>query len=183
MNLYLRLLLLIARIRTIKQFITLEQASHMHFRVWPHDCDINLHLTNSRYLGMMDLGRTWMLAEMGQLSSVVKRGWKVIMNAQEISYIRELSPFQKFTLETRMVGWDEKYFYVEQRFVSGGKLYAIAHVRGLFIHKRKAVAMGEVLDHLEQSQGSQSPRINQPPQIIAWKQLLEQKKQASLQQA
>ncbi|HBU98209.1 MAG TPA: thioesterase, partial [Thalassospira lucentensis] len=31
--------------------------SVLHFRAWPFDLDINVHMTNSRYFALMDLGR------------------------------------------------------------------------------------------------------------------------------
>lgn len=37
--------------------LDLLDASVVGFRVWPTDLDINLHMTNARYLSVMDAGR------------------------------------------------------------------------------------------------------------------------------
>lgn len=68
-----------------------------------------------------------------------------VLSAAEINYIRPLAPFQKFTLVTRLLTWDEKYFYIEQRFESRGQLAAVGMVKGLFLHRRCRVAPAEVL--------------------------------------
>ena len=56
-----------------------------------------------------------MLAEMGLLKRFVKLGWMPIVNASEFTYIRDIKPLRRFEIESRVVGWDEKYFYIEQR--------------------------------------------------------------------
>ncbi len=116
MNLYLRLLLIIIKIKRLRQCIEPNGTSRLSFRVWPHDCDLNLHLTNSRYLAFMDLARIWMLAEMDILASVLKNRWRPVVHSQEITYIKPLKPFQKFSVLSYAAGWDDKYIYIEQYF-------------------------------------------------------------------
>ena len=46
---------------------------------------------------------------------------------------RAIKPFQKFSIETQALYWDEKGFYLEQRFVSHGKTLALGVVKAVFV--------------------------------------------------
>ena len=119
--------------------------SRLRFRVWPNDLDLNLHMNNGRYLTFMDLGRIHLLSATGIFRQVVRRRWSPVLTAAEINYVRPLRPLQAFDLVTRILTWDEKYFYVEQRFEGGGHLQATAMVRGLFLSRGRPVPTAELL--------------------------------------
>lgn len=147
MNLYLRLLRVLMQLPFVTRRTLLEPA-RLAFRVWPNDCDINFHLNNGRYLTFMDLGRVHLLAQIGLLRSLMKQHWAPVLSAAEMNFIRPLNPFQKFEIVTRLLTWDDKYFYIEQRFVSPGRLHAVGMVKGLFLHGRERVESRAVLNAL-----------------------------------
>jgi len=142
-NLYLRLFLLLFRLIGLRRTGPLEE-SRVGFRVLPTDCDINLHMNNGRYLAFMDLGRLHFVAQVGLLGLILRKRWGAALGAAEINFIRPLSPFRKFELVTRLVTWDEKYAYMEQRFESEQALCAHAFVKGLFLEKGRRVRPPEV---------------------------------------
>ncbi|QTL34166.1 thioesterase family protein [Pseudoalteromonas viridis] len=172
MNLYFRLLWLFWRIRQNKATQPLLDVIDINFRALPSDCDINLHLTNSRYLAMMDLARTWMTERVGLFSAIMKRRWFPIVNATAITYIRDIKPLQEFTVSTRLVGWDHKYFYIEQKFHSERGLHAIAYVRGVFRSRQGVISVEEMLEVA----GFKGEAPVLPEEIVHWKAMLEQKK-------
>ncbi|TMP30328.1 thioesterase [Pseudoalteromonas rubra] len=172
MNLYFRLLWLFWRIRQNKATQPLLDVIDINFRALPSDCDINLHLTNSRYLAMMDLARTWMTERVGLFSAIMKRRWFPIVNATAITYIRDIKPLQEFTVSTRLVGWDHKYFYIEQKFHSERGLHAIAYVRGVFKSRQGVISVEEMLEVAEFT--GEAPIL--PEEVVHWKEMLEQKK-------
>ncbi len=177
MNLYFRLLLLFWRIRQNKQTAdSILSPIDIEYRALPSDCDINMHLTNSRYLAFMDLARTWMTERVGLFAAVMKRRWFPIVNATAITYIRDIKPLQKFTITTKVVGWDHKYFYIEQRFHSKRGLHAIAYVRGVFKRKGGVVAVEEMLEVA--GFNDEIPILS--PEIMHWKAMLEAKKNSNL---
>ena len=150
MNLYLRLLrVLLQCFRAPRQ--ELFDRSCCLFRVWPNDCDINLHMNNGRFLSFMDLGRIYLLAQLGLLKPVLRNRWQPVVAAVDINYLRPLDPFQQFRLETQLLTWDEKYFYVEQRFIAAGRLRASALVKGLLLQGRNPVPSQSVLALLDPS--------------------------------
>jgi acyl-CoA thioesterase FadM len=171
-NLYLRLLKLLLRLPFVRRRALLD-GGHIAFRVWPNDCDMNLHLNNGRYLTFMDLGRVHLLAQIGLLGVLWRRRWAPVLSAAEINFIRPLQPFQKFELVTRLLTWDEKYFYMEQRFLAGGRLCAVALVKGLFLHRRERVESRTVLAAL----GIDSAAPDMPEVVRHWNDLANLKKQ------
>lgn len=138
MNLYLRLLKLLFLLPFVRRQ-TLLEGGRIAFRVLPNDCDLNPHLNNGCYLTFMDLGRVHLPAQIGLLGELWRRHWAPVLSAAEINFIRPIQPFQKFDLVTRLLTWDEKYFYTEKRFAAGGRLCAVALVKGLFLHRRERV--------------------------------------------
>ncbi len=132
MNLYLRLLFLLLRLIRLPRKPPFEE-SRVSFRVLPNDCDINFHMNNGRYLTFMDLGRVHLMRQTRLLGHILRERWMPVLTGAEINFIRALAPFQKFNLVTRIVTWDDKYFYMEQRFESRGVLCAHGFVKGLFL--------------------------------------------------
>ncbi|MBR9729094.1 thioesterase family protein [Shewanella intestini] len=176
MNLYFRLIwLFMWRIHRCKR-IGFLGTSRISYRALPLDCDINLHLTNSRYPAFLDLARTHMIAEMGFMKRFLKLGWAPIVNASEFTFIRDIKPFEKFEIETKIVGWDQKYFYIEHRFVTARGLHSIVHVRGVFLHKGKQVP----IETLVAEAGHQGPAPELPPEVVQWIAFLQLKKDQNL---
>lgn len=163
------------KIKKNKQYQSLLEPIECHFKVLPSDCDINFHLTNSRYLAFMDLARTWMTERIGLFKAMMARRWFPIVNATAITYIRDIKPFESFTVTTRLVGWDHKYFYIEQKFHSARGLHAIAYVRGVFRKKTGVVSVEEMLEVA--GFDGEAPIL--PIEIMHWKAMLEEKKNSN----
>lgn len=124
----------------------------VNFRVWPLDMDINIHMNNARYLSMMDLGRIYHMARAGLLKYVLKHKWMPVVAQVEMRYIRSIGPFEKYTLQSEITGYDEKYFYMKQTFIRHDKEVAIGVVKGLFLDKKgRKIPSKEVLSYLPQN--------------------------------
>jgi len=108
-----------------------------HFRVLPNDLDALLHVNNGVYLTLMDLGRTDLLLRSDAFHQVRKQGWYPVLAAETIRFKRSLTLFQKFTIRTSVVGWDDRSIYLEQLFISKGELVAKAVVDARFLKKSK----------------------------------------------
>ncbi len=153
MKLYLRLIrtLLVALMRPR---LGLLEESVVRFRVWPNDLDINLHMNNGRYLTIMDLGRVDLIARVGLLRLMIRNRWAPVVGMATIRFRKSLTPFQKYRLITRVLCWDEKWTYLEQRFESGGDLVALAYVKTVFRAGKRTLRSREVLRALDQEQRS-----------------------------
>ncbi len=138
--------------------------SRVSFRVWPNDCDLNLHMSNGRYLTFMDLGRTHLMAQAGTLKEFLRRRWLPVLAAAEITFIRPLPPLARFELVTRVVTWDEKYIYLEQTFERGGKLCTHAFVKALFLVRGVKVPNADVVRAI----GYDGVPPEMPPALEHW---------------
>ncbi|MDO6684447.1 MULTISPECIES: acyl-CoA thioesterase [unclassified Agarivorans] len=144
-------------------------------RALPLDCDANMHLTNSRYFSFGDLGRIDMMLKTKLGSVALQKRWLGVVNAQSVTYIRPIKPMSKIELHSKLLGWDEKYWYFEHRFIANRTLYASILVRGVFLKGKKPVPMSELLGLVDYTEAS--PEL--PLRVIHWKQLLSTKKQES----
>jgi acyl-CoA thioesterase FadM len=116
MNMLFRLLWVYVRARW-QPASGLLQPFRIPFVVLPADLDICRHMNNGRYFSIMDLGRVDMFVRSGLLDAIKRAGYSVTIAAETASFRRPLAVFQKFTLETRILGWDEKALFIEQRFL------------------------------------------------------------------
>ncbi len=145
--------------------------STVDFVVLPNDLDTNIHMNNGRYLTIMDLGRFDLVLRSGILKYMMKQKSMPVLAAAQVRWRLSLEPFQKYTLETRVLCWDDKWVYMEQRFViRGGKKHgavaAIGLVKGSFYSniKKETVPTREILEVLNM------PHISpaMPDHVRAW---------------
>ncbi len=160
MKLYFRLIWLILT-QSWRPRCTMLDAVDTPFRVLPNDLDALMHVNNGVYLTMMDLGRTDLLLRAGAFSKIRGQGWYPVLAAETIRFKRSLTLFQKFVIRTRVLGWDERSFYLEQQFIAKGKLVAKAVVDARFLSKGQGqVTPAQLLAFLEMEQA--------PPEIPGW---------------
>lgn len=143
--------------------------SVLRFRVWPTDLDLNLHVNNGRFFTLMDLGRLHLLRRHGVVLEVLKRGWRPIVGSEAIRFRRSLDPFQVFELHTSLLAWDDRWFYMEQRFMRGGQLCAVALVKAQMRAKNGPVPPTEFLGLL----GEAGPSMPRPDIPGIWDQSVE----------
>jgi acyl-CoA thioesterase FadM len=105
-------------------------------RCWPVDCDANLHMNDGRYLSISGLARVALMIRIGLGEPFRRRGWRPVAGAADVRYFKEIRPFERFAIRTRIVAWDEKYFVFEHMFDLARREGAVAAsrvlVRGLF---------------------------------------------------
>lgn len=106
------------------------------FRVLLNDLDALLHVNNGVYLTLMDLGRTDLLLRSDTVKALRKQGWYPVLAAETIRFKRSLKLWQRFTITTRVIGWDEKSVYLEQVFKRADTLVAHAVVDARFLSKK-----------------------------------------------
>jgi len=140
--------------------------SIVRFRVWPTDLDTNLHMNNGRYLTLMDLGRLDLLLRNGAIRHVMAQKWYPVLASCHIRFRRSLNLFQRFEIRTRIVTWDEKWIYLEQRILREGDVALHAYLKGVFI----ARAGGSVpVTRLLELMGVKQDAPAMPAGLAAWK--------------
>ncbi|RLN97859.1 hypothetical protein BBJ28_00001525, partial [Nothophytophthora sp. Chile5] len=84
------------------------------------DIDRNGHCNNARFLRECGFGRRDLWQHNGVWDVVTAAGGNLVVGSQTVRYRRELSFGQAYTMESRLICWDKRAFYVEHRFVTKG---------------------------------------------------------------
>ena len=126
--------------------IKLDGSDQVNLRVLPIDMDLNMHMNNGRYLSLMDIGRTRLIIRTGLHKLVWREKWGVVAGGVNITFLKSLGLFQKYTLRSRMVGHYDDWIYIEQRFESRGKLVACALAKVTFLKGRKRIPVSEIIE-------------------------------------
>ncbi len=107
----------------------------MSIRVLPTDIDLLRHMNNGRYLSLFDLGRWDLLTRAGLVAAMTKQGWYAVVAAETITFRRSLELGQRFDLETRLIGHDDRAVYLEHRALVKGEIYARAMIRARILRR------------------------------------------------
>jgi acyl-CoA thioesterase FadM len=130
-------------LRTLLMMVTSRRRSPLDFRavgritmrVMPNDLDLLRHVNNGIYLSLMDLGRMDLMIRCGTWQKLRQRGWYPVAASVTVTYRRSLRLWQRYVLETKIIGLDDKACYLEQRFVRDGEVYVVATMRARFLKK------------------------------------------------
>ena len=160
-----RFLFLILRSLVRRRIAPLEE-SVVRFTVLPQDCDLNFHLNAGRFVSFMDVARIELVGRMGLLTKLLKRGWRPVMGGCVVRYRRSILPFERFDIRSRVIGWDEKWFYVEHVAEKNGAFCAIAHMRTVIRGANGTIPPTEVLALLKREE-MQSPQL--PEFVAEWR--------------
>lgn len=155
-----------------KDFMSVIKRS---FRVGLRDIDFNMHINNARYMVFMERARWDHPVQTNTWNVMFKDKLNFIVAGIEMGYIREIRLGKRFDVETRYIGWDEKYIYLEQRFVVDGKIHAYGLVKAVFLQQGKRANPGEVADIL----GVHQANDVLPEHLVLWKQLSHAKRDYS----
>jgi acyl-CoA thioesterase FadM len=147
MNLWFRLLRVLVQ-GLLRARVPWDARTRLDFRVWPLDLDLNLHMTNARYMALMDLGRMNLILQTGLGRLVVRERWGPVIASALVRFRRPLHLLEAFSLSTRIIGWDEKWIFIEHRLERGGDLICHALVKGLFMSPKGAVPPARIAEAL-----------------------------------
>lgn len=163
MNLWLRLIwmLLTAWRRTR---VSILDASWLRMTVMPNDIDFNGHVNNGRFLTLADVGRMDFVLRSGAARAALAQRALPIVGDSLAKFRRDLKAFQRFDMQTRILGWDERWTFMEHRFVRHGRVLGVVVIRGLFRGPQGPIAPGDFLQVMGLS--AQSPAL--PDWVREW---------------
>jgi len=98
---------------------------------WFTDLDLMFHMNNARYLRECDFARYKFLISNALGPALRKTGYTMVLGASTIRYRRSIGLFDRFSISTRVLAWDEKSLYIEHKFLrfADGFVYAIVMVK------------------------------------------------------
>lgn len=124
------------------------ESTNIHSRVWFADIDVYPELNNGRHLSLMDLGRYNHGNRMGLFSILRKNKWGLMVAGNFTRYRRRLKLFQKFTLETEIVGYDERWFYFYQKTKVKGIIHSSALIRTAITSKEGLIPSAKLVKEM-----------------------------------
>lgn len=149
------------------QSLPFMSAIKRSFRVGLADIDFNMHINNARYMVFMERARWDHPVQTGTWDIMFKEKLNFIVAGIEMGYIREIRLGKKFDVESRYLGWDDKYLYLEQRFVADGKIHAYGLVKAVFLQRGKMTPPEQVAKILGITHASEAL----PEHMELWKRL------------
>lgn len=134
-------------------------------RVYPNDLDIFMHVNNGVYLTYADLGRTDLLLRSNTIGRLRKKGWYPVMAGASIEFRKSLKLGQRFSIRTRVIGWDHKSVYMQQEFTRKKRTVARIMIDARFLSVRGARVSN---DELVALLGIEGPSPELPEAFQLW---------------
>jgi len=164
MHMLLRTVLVMLRARR-RSPLTIEDVGRLSLRVYPTDIDLLKHLNNGVYFSMLDLGRFDLMVRAGIWKQLTARGWYPVSVSETITFRRSVKTWQRFTIETRMLGYDDRATFVEQQVVIGGEIYARAIIKARFLKRSGGIV---TIDELRSLDGGAALTAPLPAWVDRW---------------
>lgn len=124
--------------------INMEQDFVRHFRVGLFDCEALRLMSAFRYARYLDFMRWEFVVRSPLFNELLSRKAFMGLGCQKIIHRKPLKLFARFSIITRMEGWDNKWVYPSQHFVHDGQLMALCVSRSAIQHRGKPLGLGEI---------------------------------------
>ena len=89
-------------------------------RCWPWDIDLWMELNNGRTLTFYDLGRIPLARRTGIVGLLRREGWGLTMAGASVRYRKRIRTFESVEMHSRVLGWDDRFIYLDQSMWKGG---------------------------------------------------------------
>lgn len=131
---------------------------------WPVDIDGFLEMNNGRILTLFDLGRFGLALRVGLLDILKQRKLGLVVAGSSVRYRARVTAFQRVELRTRILGWDQRFLYIEQAMWRGETCCNHALLRTGVTVKGRLTPFQEVAAAL----GAEGPSPALPDWVRAW---------------
>ena len=145
-------------LRMVKEILKFRKAPPLgifdthfsHHLCWPQNIDPWLELNNGRTLTLYDLGRIPMAGRTGLHRIAKAKGWGLAVAGASVRYRKRVKMFDRIEMYSRLLGWDERFIYMDQTMWVRGACTSQALLRSAITQGKRgivppaemAVAMG-----------------------------------------
>ncbi|MDA1041933.1 MAG: acyl-CoA thioesterase [Proteobacteria bacterium] len=143
-----------------RQPLNLYECHISHHLCWPHDLDLWGELNNGRTLTLFDLGRVPMGRRMGLRKILLARGWNITVAGNCTRYRKRITLFNRLEMRSRLLGWDDKFLYIDQSLWRAGTCTTQLVVRHAIFDKNGIITPQRLMDAYA------GPQV--PPKLPAW---------------
>ena len=142
--------------------VALNEKTSIEMRVLPTDLDFLWHVNNGVYFSYLDFGRMNMIFRNGIFDLCRRENWYSVVASETIKFRKSLQLWDKFKLETEVVGHDEKYFFISQRIMRKDVVVSQALIKIRFLSKKGGgVSPKTVLEKIGTPFQNQTPQLGQ----------------------
>ena len=126
--------------------LAFDSESVLGLRIWLGDVDLFPEVNNGRHLTLMDLGRFDLALRSGFVRMLHRQRWGLTVGGASVRFRSRVPPFSKVRLRTKVVGYDERWFYFHQRIEKDGTTCSAALVRAGITSRGRLVPVSAVLE-------------------------------------
>jgi acyl-CoA thioesterase FadM len=123
-------------------------------RIWPQDIDPWRELNNGRTLTLFDLGRLPLFQRTGIIKDIAVQGWFLTVAGNTMRYRRRVTLFTRVTMVSRCIGWDARFFYMEQSLWHGDACTSHMLLRAAIANRQGIIPPSEALVKIGRAEDS-----------------------------
>jgi acyl-CoA thioesterase FadM len=151
-----------------------------HHICWPWDLDMFGEMNNGRMLTLYDLGRFAMAQRGGLIAALFREKWTLTIAGSVVRYRRRITGFERFSVRSRVLCWDERFMYLEQSmWKRDGQCASHVVYRTAALEKGKMISPARIAEALNTS--GTSPRM--PEWVEKWVEAEDQRPWPPMQDA
>ena len=106
-------------------------------------------LNNGRYVTLLDLGRFDFVLKIKLHRLLKRKKWSLTVAGTYNEYRHRIRLFQQFTLNTSIIGYDERWFYFLQKAERNGKIHFSSVVKTAFTSKEGLVSAESAIKEMK----------------------------------
>lgn len=144
--------------------ISLVDVSEYSFICRPWDVDMFLELNNGRVLTLYDLGRFDMSVRNGFSRILKHQRWGLVVAGGSVRYRQRVRMFDRVTMRTQIVYFDERWFYIVQSMWVRGQAASSILLRTGVTEKGRVAPTDRVLAAM----GEQDLTLEAPDWVRRW---------------
>ncbi|HPE61914.1 MAG: acyl-CoA thioesterase [Thiothrix sp.] len=129
--------------------LTLDAVDEIHFYCRPWDLDFFGEMNNGRVLTLYDLGRFSLAVRTGLGRVLREKRWGLAVAGSAIRYRQRVHLFNRVSLRTRVLGVDERWFYIEQSMWVRGQPASSVVMRTCVTEKGRMLPAARVLKAMQ----------------------------------
>ncbi|KOH00418.1 uncharacterized protein DI49_1128 [Saccharomyces eubayanus] len=118
----------------------------------PFECDFYFHKSNSTYFEELDISRGGLMCKIFQKLMLNSKHYPYIPVANVFTnFLKEIKPFQKYSVTSRIICWDEKWIYVMSRFTikNGTVLCSLSLTKYVLKEGRKTIKPKDAFEYCD----------------------------------
>lgn len=115
----------------------------------PWDLDLWMELNNGRTLTLYDMGRLPLGRRVGLDTALRGKGWGMTVVGVSVRYRKRIRMLDRITMHSRLIGWDERFMYLDQSMWLGDDCANQALYRSAVTGKSGIVPPRQVMEAME----------------------------------